>query len=62
MPVYDESDLEDWVHDDGPLVLIGDAAHPMPVRPTFSFVPVRFVFINTLINLAWFYPRHMYGN
>lgn len=28
--VYDESDLEDWVHDDGPLVLIGDAAHPMP--------------------------------
>lgn len=38
VPVYEESDLEDWVHDDGPLVLIGDAAHPMPVsRPLFQF-------------------------
>ena len=38
-PLYDESDIEDWVHDDGPLVLIGDAAHPMPV----SFpVSIRF--------------------
>lgn len=42
IPVYDESDLEDWVHDDGPLVLTGDAAHPMPVRhpspsPLFQF-------------------------
>lgn len=33
--VYDESDLEDWVHDDGPLVLIGDSAHPMPVGRSF---------------------------
>jgi len=35
VPVYDESDLEDWVHDDGPLVLIGDSAHPMPVGRPF---------------------------
>lgn len=46
IPVYDESDLEDWVHDDGPLVLIGEAAHPMPVSRPLSFVPVRFIFIN----------------
>lgn len=24
--------LEDWVHEHGRLVLIGDAAHPLPVR------------------------------
>ena len=23
---------EDWVHDTGRLVLVGDAAHPFPVR------------------------------
>ena len=26
-------DLDDWVSDDGPLVLIGEAAHPFPVSP-----------------------------
>lgn len=26
-------DIEDWVSDDGPLVVIGEAAHPFPVRP-----------------------------
>ena len=29
--VRDHSDLEDWTSDDGPLVLIGEAAHPFPV-------------------------------
>ena len=26
-------DIEDWVSDDGPLVVIGEAAHPFPVCP-----------------------------
>ena len=48
VPVHDEPDLEDWVHDDGPLILIGDAAHPMPVSRPFSFVPIRAVFIKSI--------------
>lgn len=31
-PVEDRPDIEDWVHDEGPLLLIGEAAHPCPVR------------------------------
>ncbi|KAH9847835.1 FAD/NAD-P-binding domain-containing protein [Lenzites betulinus] len=30
IPLRAHEDLEDWVHDDGRLVLIGDAAHPFP--------------------------------
>ncbi|KDQ59020.1 hypothetical protein JAAARDRAFT_127959 [Jaapia argillacea MUCL 33604] len=29
LPVYDVPDLEDWVHDDGPLLLVGEAAHTL---------------------------------
>lgn len=29
-PVQESPDMEDWVHDDGPLLLVGDAAHVMP--------------------------------
>ncbi|KAI0756303.1 FAD/NAD(P)-binding domain-containing protein [Daedaleopsis nitida] len=28
--IRDHSDLEDWISDDGPLILIGEAAHPFP--------------------------------
>lgn len=31
--VREHRDLEDWVSDDGRLVLIGEAAHPFPVSP-----------------------------
>lgn len=30
--IRDHSDLEDWVDDEGRVVLIGEAAHPFPVR------------------------------
>ncbi|GLB44757.1 putative FAD binding domain containing protein [Lyophyllum shimeji] len=30
VPVTDFPDLEDWVHDSGRMVIIGEAAHPMP--------------------------------
>ncbi|KAI0833807.1 FAD/NAD-P-binding domain-containing protein [Trametes gibbosa] len=30
IPVRSHEDLEDWVHNDGRLVLIGEAAHPFP--------------------------------
>ena len=33
--IRDHNDLEDWVSDDGRLVLIGEAAHPFPVRLQF---------------------------
>ena len=25
-------DIDDWISNDGPLVIIGEAAHPFPVR------------------------------
>jgi hypothetical protein len=28
--------LDTWVHDSGRVVLVGDACHPMPVRPSCS--------------------------
>lgn len=30
--VVERANLEDWVHDSGRMVLVGDAAHPYPVR------------------------------
>ncbi|THH13127.1 hypothetical protein EW146_g7059 [Bondarzewia mesenterica] len=30
MQVTERTDLDDWVHDDGPLLLVGEAAHPFP--------------------------------
>ena len=33
IPIRQHDDLDDWVSDDGPLVLIGEAAHPFPVSP-----------------------------
>jgi 2-polyprenyl-6-methoxyphenol hydroxylase-like FAD-dependent oxidoreductase len=30
--VNEYSPLEEWVHEDGRVVVIGDAAHPLPVR------------------------------
>ena len=33
--VRDHTDLEEWVDDEGRLVLIGEAAHPFPVRLPF---------------------------
>ena len=32
--IRDYSDIDEWVSDDGPLVLIGEAAHPFPVSPS----------------------------
>jgi len=32
MPMKNYEELEDWVHDSGRMVLIGEAAHPLPVR------------------------------
>ena len=32
--VRENDDLEDWVEDEGRLVLIGEAAHPFPVSTT----------------------------
>ncbi len=29
--IRDHGDLDEWISDDGPLVLIGEAAHPFPV-------------------------------
>jgi salicylate hydroxylase len=32
VPMKNYEALEDWVHDSGRMVLIGEAAHPLPVR------------------------------
>lgn len=32
VPVRERSTLEDWVHPDGPMIVIGEAAHPLTVR------------------------------
>jgi hypothetical protein len=32
LPMQTYVELEDWVHDSGRMVLIGEAAHPLPVR------------------------------
>ena len=40
--VRDHKDLEDWVEDDGRLVLIGEAAHPFPVCPPADIYPPCF--------------------
>ena len=32
MQVTERSDLDDWVHDSGRLLVVGEAAHPYPVR------------------------------
>lgn len=61
-PLYDEADLGDWLHDDGPLVLIGDAAHPMPVRfrsPLFQFGSYIYRHVP---RLAWLDPRYLHGD
>lgn len=31
--IRDHKDLDEWVAEDGPLILVGEAAHPFPVRP-----------------------------
>lgn len=35
-PALERPSLEDWVHPDGGLLIIGDAAHPYPVRSPFA--------------------------
>lgn len=39
VPVVEHPELEDWVHDSGRLVVIGEAAHPLPVRLSSSRNP-----------------------
>lgn len=34
--VREHEDLDDWISEDGPLVLIGEAAHPFPVSSIIS--------------------------
>ena len=61
-PMYDEDDLGDWLHDDGPMMLIGEAAHPMLVRfrsPLFQFgsrIHQR------VLRLVWFDPIDLHGD
>ena len=33
VPMVERPSLEEWVHPDGRLLCIGEAAHPMSVRP-----------------------------
>jgi hypothetical protein len=42
MPMTGYLELEDWVHDCGWMVLIGEAAHPLHVsaRPLTSHCPI----------------------
>ncbi|KAI0780295.1 hypothetical protein C8Q74DRAFT_1416832 [Fomes fomentarius] len=37
MPIYERPALEDWVHPDGRIICIGEAAHPTPVGSTYTF-------------------------
>lgn len=32
VPVFEYPELEEWVHESGRLIVLGDAAHPMTVR------------------------------
>ena len=40
IPVQERSTLEDWVHPDGPMIIVGEAAHPLTVSPS-STPPCR---------------------
>lgn len=37
MPVISYPDLDDWVHESGRMVVIGEAAHPLPVSAKRGF-------------------------
>ena len=56
-------DLDDWVHESGPLVLVGEAAHPLPVSP-FPLPYYLSVWVDFFLpsNTAWFHPRSSTGN
>ena len=32
IPMVERPFLEDWVHPDGPMIVVGEAAHPLTVR------------------------------
>ena len=43
VPVLEYPELEDWVHDSGRLIVLGDAAHPMTVRDHLSRQRLRLI-------------------
>jgi hypothetical protein len=68
LSVDEYSQLEEWVHEDGRVVVIGDAAHPLPVRKVhcatcdslfddgFSQEPINHV--HWLLRMVLFSPRY----
>lgn len=47
VPIVERPHLDDWLHEDGPFLAIGEAAHPLSVRSTHHIPHITTVLMRT---------------